>query len=159
MPPSLQPIRLSPAQRFAAVFAPALLVLVFGAASYWGTVRERSSRMAVAESYRTIVVLQQVLTSAINAETGQRGYLLTGNPDYLDPFRRAEREVQGQLNELRRLTGDDGPAIAARVDSLTFDVGRKFDELSGTIALRQAGNAEGARQVARLWESLLSLSS
>jgi len=147
MPPGLQPIRLTPVQRFAAVFAPALLVLVFGAASYWGTVRERASRHAVDESHRTIETLQEVLAFAVDAETGQRGYLLTGDERYLGPFRLAQARVQGRLGELRRLTQDDGPLSSARVDSLTFAVGQKFDELSETIALRQAGNQAGALQV------------
>ncbi|HEU4558598.1 MAG TPA: CHASE3 domain-containing protein [Longimicrobium sp.] len=149
MPPALQPIRLSPAQRFAAVFAPALLVLVFGAAGFWGAVRERASRQAVAESHATIETLQQVLKTALDAETGQRGYLLTGNTSYLEPFRRAELAVQDDLGVLRRVTDGDPPLSRARVDSLTFVIGRKFDELSETIALRQDGNGvEAVRIVA-----------
>ncbi|HET7229552.1 MAG TPA: CHASE3 domain-containing protein [Longimicrobium sp.] len=147
MPPSLQPIRLSPARRFAAVFAPALLVAVFGVASYWGTLRERASRRAVAESYQTIVSLQAVLSTALDAETGQRGYLLTGNPAYLAPFRAAQRAVDGELRGLRRLTDSDNPLARARVDSLTFLIGRKFDELEETIALRQQGDEAGARLI------------
>jgi len=147
MPPGLQPIRLSPWQRFAAVFAPALLVLLFGAAGYWETLRERSSRAAVTESHATIETLQRVQITLLNAETGQRGYLVTGDDAYLDPFHRAQREVHADLGRLRRLTVDDGPLQAARVDSLTLLVGRKFDELSETIALRQGGDAGAAQRV------------
>ncbi|MFL5386737.1 MAG: CHASE3 domain-containing protein [Longimicrobiaceae bacterium] len=147
MPPGLQPIRLSPWQRFAAVWVPALLVLAFGGANFWGTQRERRSRKAVEESHRTIEGLQQVLATTVNAETGQRGYLLTGNEAYLEPFRRAKQDVERELGELRRLTADDGPTAAARVDSLNFRIGRKFDELSETIALRQGGDERGARLV------------
>ncbi|HEV7586786.1 MAG TPA: CHASE3 domain-containing protein [Longimicrobium sp.] len=144
MPPGLQPIRLSPWRRFAAVWVPALLVLGFGAAGFWGTQRERLSRAAVDESHRTIERLQQVLATAVDAETGQRGYLLTGDVQYLAPFRRAKQDVEHELGELRRLTANDGPTTAARVDSLTFRIGRKFDELGETIDLRQAGDQRAA---------------
>jgi signal transduction histidine kinase len=83
----------------------------------------------------------------VDAETGQRGYLLTGNEQYLGTYRRARAQVQGELDDLRRLADDDGPLSNARVDSLTFAVGQKFDELAETIALRQAGNQAGALQV------------
>ncbi|HYH83734.1 MAG TPA: CHASE3 domain-containing protein [Longimicrobium sp.] len=142
-----QPIRLSPAQRYAAVFAPALLVLVFGAASYWGTVRERRSREAVTGSHQTVEALQAVLATAVDAETGQRGYLLTGDTAYLGPYRDAQQKVQAELGALRGLTAGDPPLARARVDSLTFVVGRKFDELDETIGLRRAGDVRGAQAV------------
>lgn len=147
MAPILQPIRLSPGQRFAAVFAPALLVLVFGAASYWGTMRESRSREAVTESYKTIQSLQQVLALAVDAETGQRGYLLTGDSAYLSPFENTQEKVESELTTLRRLTDGDPPLARARVDSLTFVVDRKFEELRETIALRRAGDLTAARAV------------
>ena len=147
MAPILQPIRLSPAQRFAAVFAPALLVLVFGAASFWGTIRERRSREAVNESNRTILALQRVLALAVDAETGQRGFLLTGDSVYLSPFEGTEQAVERELVTLRQLTDGDPPLSRARVDSLTFLIDHKFEELRETIALRRAGDLTAARAV------------
>ena len=147
MAPILQPIRLSPAQRFAAVFAPALLVLAFGAASFWGTIRERRSREAVNESNHTIQSLQQVLALAVDAETGQRGYLLTGDGAYLAPFEGTEQAVERELARLRGLTEGDPPLSRARVDSLTFVIDHKFEELRETIALRRAGDLTAAQAV------------
>ncbi|HSU14768.1 CHASE3 domain-containing protein [Longimicrobium sp.] len=144
MPPALQPLRLSPAQRFAAVFVPALLVLAFGAATWWGTLRERRSRIAVDQSHRTLEALDSLVTTLVNAETGQRGYLLTGRDEYLDPFRRADGEVHRHIGRLRTLAGDDPPIARARVDSLSLLAGRKFDELNETITLARNGRRDAA---------------
>src|SRR3712207_4931755 len=70
-------VTLSRGRRFAAVYGPTALVLVFGGLAYWGTVREHRSRAAVSDSYRVVEALQLLFTRLVDAETGQRGYLLT----------------------------------------------------------------------------------
>lgn len=147
VPPSLDPIRLSPQQRLVAVFAPGLLVLAFGAATYWGTVRERATSQQVNQSHITIETLQRVLKTAVDAETGQRGYLVTSDPAYLEPFQRARGQMDSELTQLRGLTVDDGPVSAARVDSLSTVLDAKFAELTETITLWRAGNRAEAQRV------------
>ncbi len=129
--------QLSHTRRLAAVWGPTALVIAFGAIAYWGTAREQHSRMAVAESYRVVEELQLLLTRLVDAETGQRGYLLTDRVSYLEPFTRAKSDVLHHLTKLRALTADS-PAEHARLDSLAIVVGAKFEELDETIAMRQA---------------------
>ncbi|HEX6751098.1 MAG TPA: CHASE3 domain-containing protein [Longimicrobium sp.] len=144
MPPSPQPLRLTTPQRIAAVLAPAVLVLAFGAAGWWGTVRESRSRADVTQSHETIEALQQLLTTLVDAETGQRGFLLTGDARYLEPFRAAEADVQRRIQDVGRLTGDAPQATRERVASLSLLVGRKFGELNETIDSARAGRREAA---------------
>ena len=149
-------VRLSPGTRLAAVWGPTLIVLAFGALAYWANLREARSRLATAESYRVIETLQVLLGRLVDAETGQRGYLLTARPDYLRPYLNARSDVQRDLAVLRRLTRDS-PAEQARLDSLGTVVNAKFAELEETIALRRTGTLQDVLPVVSTDFGMLSM--
>lgn len=78
---------------------------------------------------------QVMLLSAVkDAETAQRGYLLTGNPAFLQPYAPARRLASG----LRATEGVAAPEVAALIDT-------KFAELDRTLALFRAGRHDAAR--------------
>lgn len=79
--------------------------------------------------------LDDLLSTVKDAETGQRGYLLTGNPSYAEPFRQARRTIGAQLNEIDRLEGSSaaGTKALSELRSAVYD---KMDELAATIRLR-----------------------
>jgi hypothetical protein len=70
-----------------AAFIAAVLVLiatiVLGFRSVQSLYRTHES---IAVAYRTRIALDQVLATLLNAETGERGYVITNNPSYLDPI-------------------------------------------------------------------------
>ncbi|MFL5256418.1 MAG: CHASE3 domain-containing protein [Rhodopila sp.] len=89
-----------------------------------------------------------VLSTLVDAETGQRGYLLTDNPAYLEPF----NTTRGRLDA--DLAGLDGmlatfPEWAAPVGRIRSLAAEKLAELQRTIALHQSGQANAARDVVR----------
>jgi methyl-accepting chemotaxis protein len=90
-------------------------------------------------SERIAVLLGQVK----DAETGQRGFLLTGDPAFLEPFTSGAAAVPGALRELRRLTADD-PAQQRRLDRLEPLIAQKLAELQRTIALRKSAGLEAS---------------
>jgi PAS domain S-box-containing protein len=53
--------------------------------------------------------LSAVLRLVVDAETGQRGYLITGDPVYLDPYQQATSQIDARLAKLGRLTKDSAP--------------------------------------------------
>lgn len=89
--------------------------------------------MEVAQIKRTTmnVVLQRVL----DAETGQRGYLLTGKKEYLEPFNRAAAGLESALKTLRELYAAT-PEDRNNAAHLSQMVLRKMSELELTIRLR-----------------------
>ena len=101
--------------------------------------------------YTDIVTAARLERSAISdlrsilndAETGQRGYLLTGNTDYLAPYEDAEKKFAPQLDRVRSLTADDSVQTKT-VDRLVPVVTDKFAELRQTIDLYHAGRADEA---------------
>ena len=78
-----------------------------------------------------------------DAETGQRGFLLTGNDSYLEPFYTAQKEIPAAEATLRTLTSDN-PAQQSRVSNLYALVQLKLGELSRTIELAKGGKVEEA---------------
>jgi signal transduction histidine kinase/CheY-like chemotaxis protein len=83
-----------------------------------------------------------------DAETGQRGFLLTGKDSYLQPFYTAQKEIPAAEDALRGLTSDN-PLQQSRLSKLYPIVERKLGELSRTIALAKAGNTEEANGVVK----------
>lgn len=99
----------------------------------------RQSNLLMAESSRTLSLLQ-------DAETGQRGFILTGIDSYLDPYNQATGQLPEALDQLRRMTiaaGRDGSAVS----SLQVAVDNKLDELEQTIKLRKESGLEAALAV------------
>lgn len=92
---------------------------------------------------RRISQLQTVLLSIVDAETGQRGYLLTGKRFYLAPYRHAVKFTPVELHELRTEPIDD-PALAASVRKLRELAAAKLSELATTVKLADGGNTRAA---------------
>jgi signal transduction histidine kinase len=90
----------------------------------------------VAHRQTAIYDLQRLL---LDAETGQRGYMLTGDPDYLEPYRHALENVEGSLNSLRALVMPN-PRLTGEFSVLSRAISRKLAELELTIKLRQSGD-------------------
>lgn len=87
--------------------------------------------------------LQRVQTQILQAESSQRGYLVTGQQDYLEPFAPAGAAVKESLNRTATLV-DDNPQQIQALGTLRQLVLQKLDELDRTIALRKAGHADQA---------------
>jgi signal transduction histidine kinase len=87
---------------------------------------------------------QTVLFSSVqDAETGQRGYLLTDDPEYLRPYDRARQTLPGLEAQLRGMVADN-PEQRRRLADLTLTIDRKMAELERTRALFQAGDRDAA---------------
>ena len=94
------------------------------------------------------VTLQSVLKLIGDAEAGQRGYVLTGKPEYLAPFTAALPKIHVEYQRLREMIATDGSlADRASVSRLYNLIGRKMGELEATIALYQKEGAETAQKL------------
>jgi len=82
--------------------------------------------------------LHRVEALLVNAETGQRGYVITGKDEFLQPYRQATRELPDALLDLRRQYGAEAPTELQIVDALEDNAHRKITELSETVSLRQS---------------------
>lgn len=104
----------------------------------------RQSTRALAdidEAQRGRGVVNQILQNMLDAETGQRGYLLTGEASYRQPYDTAIKEVDGNLATLRQLYVDR-PAELAQIAELSKHVLRKVAEMDMSVRLRQDGKED-----------------
>jgi signal transduction histidine kinase len=83
-----------------------------------------------------------------DAETSQRGYLLTSEEQYLTPYNEAERQIQEQIGRVRSRTEHD-PVQRDAVTKLSQIIADKLVELHRTIDLVEAGRREEALAIVR----------
>jgi len=84
-----------------------LILLVIGLVSYFTLQNLLKSNRSVAHSGQVMQKLEKVLSVMKDAETGQRGYLLSGREVYLEPYNGANHEAGQLTGELTRLTADN----------------------------------------------------
>jgi CHASE3 domain sensor protein len=133
-----------------------VVLIAAGVASYTAvkTLSDASDRLV--RSQEISIALEQTLSSLRDAETGQRGYLLTGRQAYLEPYAAAVASVNQRLARLRSL-GDVDLFAQHSLQELEQSARAKMDELARTIALREGGRPQAALQVVLTDEGKLSM--
>jgi signal transduction histidine kinase/CheY-like chemotaxis protein/CHASE3 domain sensor protein len=106
----------------------------------------RDNNQKAVHSHEVDVALNELLSSMQDAETGQRGFLLTNNERYLEPYNAALTVISKRLDEIARLTSDS-PAQQARIERLKLQVDAKLAGLRETIELRRTRGFEAALAV------------
>lgn len=124
----------------------AALVIV-GAQSYVATSRLIADASRVEDSQRVRGEISSLLAELYQAETLQRGYLLTGASRYVDSYEEAMRAAEGHMQHLRRLTAGD-PVQQRRLNSLEPIVRERFGRLAEGVKVRGESGLQGAAQFA-----------
>jgi len=114
--------------------AMAILFLV-GSVSFQSARTAYQRALSVAHTHEVMQSIQEVLTLMTDAETGQRGFLVTGRDEYLEPYLRAKSRFPQALARLRGLTADN-PAQRPRIDRLESYGNDKLAILAQTPDLR-----------------------
>ena len=123
-----------------------LMFLTIGIVSYITLVRLDESRTWVDHTNEVLVKIQEIDVHLVNAETGQRGFLITGAEKYLEPYNAAVETLRQDIATIRTLTRDN-PNQQKRIDRLEPFVKSKLAELKETIDLRQNKGFEAALAV------------
>src|SRR3989440_5593419 len=127
------------------VVAAAILVFV-GLDSYLHTVRVDEAADVRKRSYEAELKLDDVLARLVDAETGQRGYLLTGDDAYLEPYREAIKNLDQVMGQLKDLAAGN-PNQQKQLQTLEPLIERKLAELQMSIDLRRKAGFAAANQV------------
>ncbi len=123
--------------------AVAALVLVVAESSFE---RAGDSLLSASERAQTRTAIQTLMRRLLDAETAQRGYLLTGRAEYLAPFQDAQADIARALERLvQRNPGD--AAWAASVAELQQRTLEKLSEVTETVALYDRGQHDAWRSV------------
>jgi len=100
----------------------------------------------IAKSIETQAVASQLLSLVTDAETAQRGLVLTGRSQYLQPYMAATPQIDPSLRRLKELTGEE-PEQRRRVGQLTRLIGEKFAELEAALALYRKQGPKAAQEL------------
>ena len=120
------------------------LLLGISGASIWQAGANTRALETTRVTRQSRASLGAILNAMEDAETAQRGFLLTQDADYLQPFQQTERVLPGLLAALDREHPGDGRAVL-----LHQVLAAKMAELSQTIRLAQAGQLEAALRIVR----------
>ena len=115
-----------------------MVLLAIVLASTWLAARTSEHAAEVARTRDVRTLASTVLAAFLDAETGQRGFLLTQADRYLQPYEKARQELPDDLRRLRALSGGD-PKSVALVDRLAAISNEKLAELAETIRRERAG--------------------
>jgi|SRR5215510_6116070 len=127
----------------------AALALIVNAQLTVSNVRRlRDAEEWVVHSHQVLDTLRSLLSSTTDAETGQRGFLITGRTTYLEPYEAGKAAVQLRLSRMEELTRDN-PSQQKRIEALRPMVADKLEELQRVINVfrSRGGGFEAARAI------------
>ncbi len=121
-----------------------LTLLTNASIAFWNIARLVRNQQLVARTFEVETDIEHIVSLTKDIETGQRGFILTGDESYLDPFRRAQAQLDGALNALQELTSD--PQQKRNLPLLRKEVIARLNSARQAILLRRT---EGARAAVR----------
>jgi CheY-like chemotaxis protein/CHASE3 domain sensor protein len=135
-------LRLPPALVFG--LATAIFVILLLGLLSWSALQEQfRARQETMATLNVDAAINAVLSGIVNAETGQRGFLITRNDDHLQPFIEARARVRADLERLLVLVEDDQVQLQ-RARALRELVLVRLDILQQVVDLQRSENWEGA---------------
>jgi signal transduction histidine kinase/DNA-binding response OmpR family regulator/CHASE3 domain sensor protein len=137
-----------PPAAFAALSAALAAIAVIALLSYRSLTARSEAAAAVSHSVEVEDHVHRFLSAVKDAETGQRGFLLTGSEEYLTPYQLSLGAISAELATLRRVSADS-PIQQQRLDTMAPLVSAKLAELQETIAHKRAGDDAGALAILR----------
>ena len=134
------------------------LLVAIGVATVWLAEQSAADAKRVVAAINVQGKLSDLLLNVRRAESGQRGYLLTGRQAYLSDYRDAAPTVETNLTELRAMMGDHSEGIPV-LDQVAALARAKMAELAKTVDLHDSGQIEAALATVQSDEGLKSMNA
>ncbi len=113
-----------------------VLLVATGFVSHWHAVKIQEVTTKRALARQTRFEIETVISLLKDAETGQRGYLLTGRPDYLDPYKNAIENLPAHIQKLNGIMKED-PEQLGRLQRLEVLTQHKLQTIHETIVAQE----------------------
>ncbi len=123
-----------------------LIMSLIGVVSYRSTVDLIESNQAVTHAQTVLTELTGTLSTMTDAETGQRGYIITGDEHFLEPYSRAILQINDHILRLTELIRNQ-PAQLQRLPELQRAIVRKLENMRTTINIRREQGFEAVQRV------------
>ena len=138
-----QEVHLSRLPTISMLIIASAMVIFIGLLSFQSTESRRTADNELSISRRIHDATDYLVSLLTDAETGQRGYLLTGKDIYLNPYNRAVAEIPGVLAKLRSAS-PERTAQAERISELEPVVAAKLQHMAMTVDVRRSQGLEAA---------------
>ncbi|MCE3296057.1 MAG: histidine kinase [Crocinitomicaceae bacterium] len=131
----------------------ALVLLGVAIFSFRNSAKLLDSNAWVTHTHQVLFEFNQLMMASVDAETGARGYVITGNEDFLEPFYDSKIRVIDHLTEVKKLTGDNPEqqknihGIEEKIDEHSAYLEKLIDFRKGNFskAVELAESGEGKR--------------
>ena len=135
-----------------------LILLGIGFSDYKNWAQMRENLVQGLQARNRLLATTDLISLLKDAETGQRGYLLTGSEEYLAPYTQAVAAIPGLLNQVSESAGAD-PELIEHVKLLRSDSQEKLAELAATISIRREKGFEAALAEVRTDKGKIAMDS
>ena len=122
------------------------LLLVNAVISYRATRTLINHERGVSHTHQVLAELEALLSTVKDAETGERGYIITENDIYLEPYQSAVNQINERIEKVRQLTADN-PAQHARLPLLEQTIAARLAILKDGVELTKRKDKPEARQL------------
>ncbi len=128
---------------FVLLFCGLVALLCIVGASLWLAQRSDSDFETMVANRQLRIAASDILSLVQDAETGQRGYIISENAEFLEPYNSAASQFQEKLSRFDNLLGERDD-VRQKIDTVLH---AKMDELHQTVALAQKGDFAQAREI------------
>jgi len=130
-------MKLSLGNKFSIIFLVLIIISIINIVVFINNEKNAAKQHQwVLHTHKVIIESEALLGFLRDTETGQRGYLLTQQTEYLEPYSRGVTKSHQTLHKLKELTSDN-PVQQARLDEIQLSINDKLTELQTTIKLMQ----------------------
>lgn len=130
----------------AGIISVSILLIVTGAVLYSALNESNEKAAQVEHANEVLTELEATLSILKDGETGQRGYIITGQESYLEPFREADQHAGEKMARLKMLT-ETSESHQAKLAAAEPLIESKFALMRRTIDLRRNSGFEAAQRV------------
>ena len=127
---------------------PSFVIVALGIATFIGLREANLSRDAVIHTRDVIESTLATLSDLQDAESGERGFIITGEERYLEPYNRGLTSLRVDSARLRQLTREN-PTQQLRLDTLAVLIGRRVALLTEGVERRRSINFDSAAGIVR----------
>lgn len=122
------------------------ILIILGALSCWRITKLVKLFNYAQHTNEALESLRGILSIVKDAETGQRGYIITGEESFLEDYHKAVKAISQEIKNLRILTADD-PGLQQQLDLLESLINKKLDWMREKIDYRKYEGFEPARKM------------
>ena len=112
-----------------------VLIIVSALITYYNTLEKNRSTGTIIRRYRSIVSSTRLMSLLQDMETGQRGYIITGDSDFLEPYNKAKFSLAAETDSLAKLISDNEEQINLLSEKIIVSIDNKSRDLERSIAI------------------------